>query len=168
MPSMSENAMGPIRCWKGSRFELRPAIASGWSGPTAAARPPCCESWPARTRPTPARVNCHPTAHVGYLEQQPDFEPGRTLHDEARSALADLLSLQHEAEEVAAGHRRSLRSGRAEAAGQPLRSSPARTASPGRLQPRPPHRAGSRRPAVPPRGVPTSRWLRSAAASRTA
>ena len=43
----------------------------------------------------------HPTAHVGYLEQQPQFEPGRTLHDEARSALADLLSLQHEAEEVA-------------------------------------------------------------------
>jgi ATP-binding cassette subfamily F protein 3 len=40
--------------------------------------------------------------HLGYLEQQPRFDPGRTLHDEARSALAALISLEEEAQSVAA------------------------------------------------------------------
>jgi len=39
----------------------------------------------------------HPTAHVGYLEQQPRFDLTRTLYAEARGTLADLLALQQEA-----------------------------------------------------------------------
>lgn len=40
---------------------------------------------------------------VGYLEQHPSFPPGRTLWEEAESALAHFVGLQREAEEL--GHR---------------------------------------------------------------
>ena len=85
-----------------SRSRCGRATALAWSGPTAAARPRCCGSWPARRRPTPATCQLHPAAHLGYLEQQPRFDADRTLHDEARSALADLVALQQEALEVSA------------------------------------------------------------------
>ncbi|MEE8450660.1 MAG: ABC-F family ATP-binding cassette domain-containing protein, partial [Thermoguttaceae bacterium] len=41
------------------------------------------------------------STHIGFLEQQPMLQPGRSLHDEAADALADLLDLQQESLEVA-------------------------------------------------------------------
>jgi len=98
---MSENATVPIRCWRGSLSSCAPATASGWSGPTASGKTTLLRILAGKDDADAGLCQHHPTAHLGYLEQQPYFEPGRTLHDEARSALADLLSLQHEAEEVA-------------------------------------------------------------------
>ncbi|MEX2027374.1 MAG: ABC-F family ATP-binding cassette domain-containing protein, partial [Pirellulaceae bacterium] len=40
----------------------------------------------------------HPSCRLGYLEQQPDFTVGRTVWDEAKSALDELVGLTHEAE----------------------------------------------------------------------
>ncbi len=39
---------------------------------------------------------------IGYLEQHPTFAPNRTVRDEARSALARFIEMQHEAETTAA------------------------------------------------------------------
>ena len=38
---------------------------------------------------------------IGYLEQQPEFEAGRTVWEEARSALHELLAMATEAEKLA-------------------------------------------------------------------
>lgn len=38
---------------------------------------------------------------IGYLEQRPEIVPGRTVLEEAKDALAPLIALQHEAEEIA-------------------------------------------------------------------
>ena len=69
-----------------------PASASAWSGPTASARRRSCASSPASTVPTPARSACTPAPASPCLRQQPDFAPGRTLFDEARTALDELLA----------------------------------------------------------------------------
>ncbi|GAB4127356.1 MAG: ABC-F family ATP-binding cassette domain-containing protein [Thermogutta sp.] len=47
---------------------------------------------------------CEPVGslRIGYLEQHPRFEPGRTVRQEAAAALAPLYRLQREAEETAA------------------------------------------------------------------
>ena len=47
---------------------------------------------------------CEPVGspRVGYLEQHPRFDPGRTVREEAASALEPLFQLQREAEETAA------------------------------------------------------------------
>ena len=42
----------------------------------------------------------HPSLHLGYLEQQPEWAPGRTLIDEAK-ALAGLVAMQEELVSVA-------------------------------------------------------------------
>jgi len=38
---------------------------------------------------------------IGYLQQRPELVPGRTVIEEARHALAPLMAMQHEAEEIA-------------------------------------------------------------------
>ena len=43
----------------------------------------------------------HSSATLGYLEQQPEFEPGRTVWDEAHAALANIADLARQAEELA-------------------------------------------------------------------
>ncbi len=40
-------------------------------------------------------------ARIGYLEQQPEFVAGRTVWEEARDALRELVAMAHEAEELA-------------------------------------------------------------------
>ncbi len=51
----------------------------------------------------PDAGTCEPAAgiRIGYLEQQPDFAPGRTVWEEAQDALAPLIALQKEALETA-------------------------------------------------------------------
>lgn len=46
-------------------------------------------------------VEPHPSVTIGFLEQQADFEPGRTLWQEAESALEQFIGMQREAEEIA-------------------------------------------------------------------
>jgi ATP-binding cassette, subfamily F, member 3 len=54
-----------------------------------------------KDEPDRGTIRRHPAIHLGYLEQQPQWEPGRTLWDEAQHALAGLIALEQEAVEVA-------------------------------------------------------------------
>ena len=92
---------GPEPVLQGVTFELRPGDRVGLVGPNGTGKTTLLRILAGKDDADAGSCQLHPTARLGYLEQQPYFEPGRTLHDEARSALADLLSLQHEAEEVA-------------------------------------------------------------------
>jgi ATP-binding cassette, subfamily F, member 3 len=92
---------GPDPVLEGVTFELRPGDRVGLVGPNGSGKTTLLRILAGKDEADAGTCEFHPTSHLGYLEQQPEFEPGRTLHDEARSALADLLALQHEAEEVA-------------------------------------------------------------------
>jgi ATP-binding cassette subfamily F protein 3 len=92
---------GPDPVLEGVTFELRPGDRVGLVGPNGSGKTTLLRILAGKDDADAGTCQLHPTARLGYLEQQPVFEPGRTLYDEARSALADLLSLQHEAEAVA-------------------------------------------------------------------
>ncbi len=92
---------GPDPILEGVTFELRPGERIGLVGPNGVGKTTLLKILAGRDDADAGTYQYHPTAHVGYLEQQPVFEPGRTLHDEAKAALADLLALQQEAVEVA-------------------------------------------------------------------
>ncbi|MGM0488177.1 MAG: ABC-F family ATP-binding cassette domain-containing protein [Planctomycetota bacterium] len=47
------------------------------------------------------RIRRGSSARVGYLEQQPEFQGGRTVWDEARDALSELVAMAREAENTA-------------------------------------------------------------------
>ncbi len=93
---------GPEPVLEGVTFELRPGDRVGLVGPNGSGKTTLLRILAGKDEADGGMVQFHAAAHLGYLEQQPDFEPYRTLHDEARTALADLLSLQQEAVDVAA------------------------------------------------------------------
>jgi ATP-binding cassette, subfamily F, member 3 len=91
---------GPDPVLEGVGFELRPGDRVGLVGPNGSGKTTLLRILAGKDDADAGTCQYHHTAHLGYLEQQPYFEPGRTLHEEARSALADLLALQQEALEV--------------------------------------------------------------------
>ena len=91
---------GPDPVLEGVTFELRPDDRVGLVGPNGSGKTTLLRILAGREEADAGSCQVHPAAHIGYLEQQPQFEPDRTLHAEAQSALADLLSLQQEAVEV--------------------------------------------------------------------
>src|SRR5208283_4549141 len=92
---------GPEPVLQGVSFELRPGDRIGLVGPNGSGKTTLLRLLAGKDEADAGSCRAHPAAHVGYLEQQPAFEPGQTLHDEARTALADLVLLQQEALEVA-------------------------------------------------------------------
>ena len=79
--------------WRDVRAAARRARRAGRSQ-RGAERPPCFASSRAGTRPTPVRIKrIHPRGSATWSSSL-NWRPDRTLHDEARSALADLLALQ--------------------------------------------------------------------------
>jgi ATP-binding cassette, subfamily F, member 3 len=93
---------GPEPVLGGVTFELRPGDRVGLVGPNGSGKTTLLRILAGKDDADAGSVTVHGAVHLAYLEQQPYFEPDRTLRDEARSALADLLSLQQEAIEVAA------------------------------------------------------------------
>jgi ATP-binding cassette subfamily F protein 3 len=87
---------------EGVSFELRPGDRAGLVGPNGCGKTTLLRIIAEREEADAGRCLRHPSVRCGYLEQQPEFAPGRTLRDEARSALADLIDLQREAEAAAA------------------------------------------------------------------
>ncbi|MEN6404954.1 MAG: ABC-F family ATP-binding cassette domain-containing protein [Thermoguttaceae bacterium] len=92
---------GPEPVLNGATFEVRPGDRIGLVGSNGSGKTTLLRIIAGCEEPEAGSYALHPTAHLGYLEQQPRFEADRTLHDEARGALADLVALQRETLDVA-------------------------------------------------------------------
>lgn len=82
-------------------FDIRPGERVGLVGPNGTGKTTLMKIIAGREDADGGKVEFHPSVRMGYLEQQPDYAAGRTLIDEARHALANLLDLQKDAEAVA-------------------------------------------------------------------
>jgi ATP-binding cassette subfamily F protein 3 len=91
---------GPEPVLAGVTLQVRPGERIGLVGPNGSGKTTLLRILAGRDEPDAGLCRRHPAVHLGYLEQQPRFEPGKTLRDEARDALAGLLSLEAEALEV--------------------------------------------------------------------
>jgi len=94
---------GPEPVLAGVTFEVRPGERIGLVGPNGSGKTTLLRILAGKEDPDGGSAERHPAVRLGYLEQQPEIAPGRTLWDEARSALDHLLRLQQEAVEVAHG-----------------------------------------------------------------
>ena len=92
---------GPEPVLDGVTFELHPGERIGLVGPNGTGKTTLLKILAGREEADGGSIARHPTLHVGYLEQQPEWEPGRTLLDEAKSALAGLVAMQEELISVA-------------------------------------------------------------------
>jgi ATP-binding cassette subfamily F protein 3 len=80
-------------------FRLKSVPAAHWPGRTERrGQDDAAQFWPAGSGRS-GTASCT-LGRLAYLEQQPTLAPGRTLWDEALSALDDLVALAREAEEV--------------------------------------------------------------------
>src|SRR5713226_10690923 len=73
-------------------FELYSGERVGLVGPNGAGKTTLLKLLAGLDRPDDGEVRLHAGARVALLRQQPDFVPGRTLFDEARTALDELLA----------------------------------------------------------------------------
>jgi ATP-binding cassette subfamily F protein 3 len=92
---------GPEAVLDGVTFEVRPGERIGLLGPNGTGKTTLLRIVAGKEEPDAGRCAIHPSVRVGYLEQQWACTPGRTLWDEARSALDTLFALQRESVEVA-------------------------------------------------------------------
>jgi ATP-binding cassette subfamily F protein 3 len=93
---------GPEPVLDGVTLQVRPGERIGLVGPNGSGKTTLLRILAGLEEADNGRVDRHPSLHLGYLEQQPRWEPGRTLWDEAQSALAGLIALDEEAQAVAA------------------------------------------------------------------
>lgn len=92
---------GPDPVLAGVTFEVRPKERIGLVGPNGTGKTTLLKILAGIESADSGSTELHPSARLAYLEQQPQFTPGRTLWDEARSGLEHLLALNAEAERVA-------------------------------------------------------------------
>jgi ATP-binding cassette subfamily F protein 3 len=92
---------GPEPVLAGAAFDLRPGERASLVGPNGAGKTTLLRIVAGLEEPHSGRVELHRAARLGYLEQQPEFEPGRTVWDEAHSALAEIADLARRSEELA-------------------------------------------------------------------
>jgi len=97
-----EKHFGPEPVLDGVTFEVRPGQRIGLVGPNGSGKTTLLRILAEKDDPDNGRIVRHPSLHCGYLEQQPQWEPGRTLWNEAQSALAGLIAIEQEAVAVAA------------------------------------------------------------------
>src|SRR5919202_3723875 len=73
-------------------FELYAGERVGLVGPNGVGKTTLLKVLAGLDRPDEGDVRAHAGARVTLLRQQPEFAPGRTLFEEARSALDELLA----------------------------------------------------------------------------
>jgi ATP-binding cassette subfamily F protein 3 len=92
---------GPEAVLSEVTFEVHSGERVGLVGPNGTGKTTLLKILAGKEEADAGFFQVHPTVRVGYLQQQPLVEPGRTLWEEAHSALAELIAMQHEAVDVA-------------------------------------------------------------------
>ncbi|HVX63912.1 MAG TPA: ABC-F family ATP-binding cassette domain-containing protein [Pirellulales bacterium] len=92
---------GPDPVLDGVTFEVRPGEKIGLVGPNGAGKTTLMKILAGREDADAGQIELHASARMEYLEQQPEWAAGRTLWQEAESALAHLVALAKEAEQAA-------------------------------------------------------------------
>ncbi len=92
---------GPDPVLAGVSVEVRPGEKIGLVGPNGTGKTTFMKILAGQLDPDAGSVEIHPSATIGYLEQQPNFTAGQTVWEEARSALARWFAIAEEAEQLA-------------------------------------------------------------------
>jgi ATP-binding cassette subfamily F protein 3 len=92
---------GPEPVLDGVTFDLRKGERAALVGPNGAGKTTLMRIIAGDEEPDGGGLERTSSVRIGYLQQQPDFPPGHTVWEEAKSALAHLFALVHEAEELA-------------------------------------------------------------------
>ncbi|MDZ4819989.1 MAG: ATP-binding cassette domain-containing protein, partial [Planctomycetota bacterium] len=92
---------GPEAVLDGASFEVRPQQRIGLVGPNGAGKTTLMKILAGHESADSGTIDLHSSARLAYLEQQPQFTPGRTLWEEARSGLEHLIAIAQEAEQAA-------------------------------------------------------------------
>jgi len=92
---------GPEPVLDGVTFEVHSGERVGLVGPNGSGKTTLLRILADKEEVDKGQFTLHSSVRLGYLEQEPIFEEGRTLWQEARSALDDLIALQREAVDVA-------------------------------------------------------------------
>ena len=93
---------GPEPVLAGVTFDIRPGERVSLVGPNGAGKTTLMRIIAGGEEADSGRIEVHTSATLGYLEQHPEFAPGRTVWDEAAAALANIADLARHSEEIAA------------------------------------------------------------------
>lgn len=92
---------GPEPILDGVSFDVRAGERVALVGPNGTGKTTLLRMLASPEEADRGTIQLSAQTRVGMLEQQAEFAPGRTVWEEARDALGDLIALGHEAERVA-------------------------------------------------------------------
>ncbi|MGL6195328.1 MAG: ABC-F family ATP-binding cassette domain-containing protein, partial [Thermoguttaceae bacterium] len=82
-------------------FQIRSGDKIGLVGPNGCGKTTLLNILAGKEESEKGSIEKHGDIMIGYLEQRPDVEPGKTVLEEAQDALTHLVEMQREAEEIA-------------------------------------------------------------------